>query len=754
MSERDSNQINEASEQPEHRWTLSRRGFLIGMATTGAALALGIPLGLPPLRRQMAGLTEGDAFGFGSGTLDPLVWIEISPDDSVRLFVPKAEMGQGIHTALAQIAAEELEVPWEELEVVHASTGQADGNFRGTSGSMSVATMYEPLRRAAATLREMLRAQAASVLGQPANMLVARDGAFELAADPASRVSYGALVAAGVDWQVPEEEVPLKSASEFKVIGQPIPRVDLPAKVTGEAIYGYDARAEGMLYGAVARPPTLGARMRSARPGKAASMPGVVQVVIEDGFAGVVAESRLQASAARYALELEWDEEHLWQQAELEEIVTAGGRGGVNIQREGNAPSRLEQGAPITAEYRTGFAAHATMEPQAALADMNAGGGRVWTSTQFEMNVRRDVAKALGLEPEQIEVIPTYLGGGFGRKIPLSPVPAADIEAARLSRAVGAPVHVGWDRVEEMRNGFLRPLTHHNLAATLDSKGRIEAIAHQQASGDALFGGFPEVAGRIIGFDFGSTRGARIPYAISNLDVTVWRRPLPIPTGSWRGLGLLPNIFAVESFIDELAYAAGADALQFRLDHLPGDALGQRMRAALEAAADRAGWGSPLPEGRAQGIACATDGGTVVAEVAEVSVDEGKGQIRVHQVVAAVDCGRTINPDGAVAQTEGAIVMGVSAALIEEITIEDGRVVAGNFDRYPLLRMQDAPEVETILLEAPDGKPRGLGEPPIGPIAPAIGNAFFALTGVRLRQLPMTPERVKMAMGLQSSARG
>jgi isoquinoline 1-oxidoreductase beta subunit len=745
VSERDNSR--RVSEQPEHTWTISRRGFLIGMAATGAALALGIPLGLPGLRRQMAGLTEGDAFGFGSGTLDPLVWIEISTDDRIRLFVPKAEMGQGIHTALAQIAAEELEIPWERLQVVHASTSQADDNFRGTSGSMSVATMYEPLRHAAATLREMLRTQAVSVLNQPADKLVARDGAFELADDPGTRVSYGNLVAGGVEWQVPQEQVPLKPASEFKLIGQPIPRVDLPPKVTGEAIYGYDTRTEGMRYGAVARPPTLGAKLRSAQPGKAASMPGVVKVVIEDDFAGVVAESRLQASAARYALEVEWEEEHPWQQAELEEIVTAGGRGGVNIQREGNALSVLERSAPITAEYRTGFAAHATMEPQAALADVGAEGGRVWTSTQFEMNVRRDVAKALGLEPEQIEVIPTYLGGGFGRKIPLGPVPAADVEAARLSRAVGAPVHVGWDRVEEMRSGFFRPLTHHKLAATLDSESRIEAITHQQASGDALFGGFPEVAGRIIGFDFGATRGARIPYAIPHLDVTVWRRPLPIPTGSWRGLGLLPNIFAIESFIDEMAHAAGADPLQFRLDHLPAGILGQRMRAALEAAADRAGWGASLPEGHTQGLACSTDGGTVVAEVAEISLDKDKGQIRVHRVVAAVDCGRTINPDGAIAQTESSIVMGISAALIEEITIEDGRVVAGNFDRYPLLRMLDAPEVETILLEAPDGKPRGLGEPPIGPIAPAIANAFFALTGVRLRQLPMTPERVKRALG-------
>jgi len=708
---------------------------------------LGIPLGLPALRRSVAGLTEGDAFGFASGSLDPLIWIKVFPDGRILLYVPKAEMGQGIHTALAQIAAEELEVAWDQLDVLHASTSQADGNFRGTSGSMSVTTLYDPLRQAAATLREMLRTEAAQMLNQPAQDLVARDGAFELVSDPQVRVTYGELAARDVAWQVPEQDVSLKPPSEHRFIGQSIPRVDLPAKVTGEATFGYDARVEGMLYGAAVHRPTIEAKMLSARPGEAAGMPGVVKVVIEDDFAGVVAESRQQAYSARGALDVDWDEGHLWQQEELEELVTIGGSGAVNIQREGDALSVLGQGAPITAEYRTGMAAHAAMEPQAALADIGPDGGQVWTTTQFEMSSRSEVAKAVGLEPEQVEVIPTYLGGAFGRKIELPPVPSAAVEAARLSKAVGAPVHVGWTRFEETRDGFFRPLTHHRFSAKLDGQGLIEALLHEQASGDALFGAFPEPVGRIMGFDFGSARGAQIPYAIPNREVTVWRRPMPVPTGAWRGLGLMPNVFAVESFIDELAHAAGADPLQFRLKQLPDDMLGQRMRAALEAAAEQAGWGGALPDGHAHGIACSGDGGTVVAEVVELSLDADKGQIRIHKVVAAVDPGRTINPDGARAQVESSITMGISAALLEEITVEDGRVKAGNFDSYPLLRMAGAPDVETVLLEAPDGKPRGLGEPPLGPLAPAIGNAFFALTGVRLRRLPMTRDRVKEALG-------
>jgi isoquinoline 1-oxidoreductase beta subunit len=584
------------------------------------------------------------------------------------------------------------------------------------------------------------------VLNQPAEALVARDGGFELAGDPGKRVSYGDLVASATEWKLPENEVPLKPPNEYRFIGKSLPRVDLPGKVTGEAIFSYDARAEGLLYGAAAHRPTIEAKMLSARPGEAESKQGVVKVVIEDGFAGVVAKSRLQAWAARNALEVEWDEGYLWQQEELEELVTTGGRGGVNIQREGDAPSLLKRGMPISAEYRSGMAAHAPMEPEAALAVIGPDGGKVWTATQFETSAQREVAEALDLEPEQIEVIPTYLGGGFGRKIELEGIPSPAVEAARLSRAVGAPVHVGWDRFEEMRNGFVRPLTHHQMSAVLDDQGQIEAMMHEQASGDALFGGFPAPVGKVLGFDFGSTRGAQILYSIANLDTTVWRRQMPIPTGSWRGLGLMANVFAIESFFDELAHAAGADPLQFRLAHLPDDALGQRMGAVLQAVAEQAGWGKSQPEGWAQGLACSNDGGTVVAEVAEISLDQDSGRIRVRRVVAAVDCGQTINPDGATAQIEGSIVMGTSAALLEEITVKDGRVQVGNFDGYPLIRMAEAPDVETILLAAPDGKPRGLGEPPIGPIAPAIGNAFFALTGVRLRHLPMTADRVKMAL--------
>jgi isoquinoline 1-oxidoreductase beta subunit len=303
---------------------------------------------------------------------------------------------------------------------------------------------------------------------------------------------------------------------------------------------------------------------------------------------------------------------------------------------------------------------------------------------------------------------------------------------------------MSWDREEEFGN-YVRPMTHHQLSAKV-SGGRIEALNWHQASGDSVIGFLPAPAARIVGFDPGATRGAWIYYLIPNREVTVWRCPMPLPTGQWRGLGYMPNSFAIETFIDELAHVAGRDPLQFRLDHLPNDEDGRRMAAVLNAAAERAGWGELLPAGHGRGLACCWYHGTVVAEVAEISLDAATGQIRLHRVVAAMDCGRAVNPDQVCAQVEGSIVMGAGSALIEELTVVDGRVETRNFTNYLLFTMMEAPEIETIILETPHRGPSGVGEPAIGPIAPAIGNALFALSGVRLRRLPMTQERVLRAL--------
>lgn len=503
-----------------------------------------------------------------------------------------------------------------------------------------------------------------------------------------------------------------------------------------------------MLYGAALRPPSLEAKLVDLEPGNAASMPGVVKVVIEAGFAGVVAKSREQAVAARDALDAKWDAGHPWQQEELEALVTVGGPRGACIQRKGSARSVLERGASLTAEYRTALVAHASLETLSALAEIGPRGGKVWTSTQAETFTAGLVSKALGFKKSQIEVVPTLLGGGFGRKAINNNVSSAAVEAAILSRSAGAPVHVAWDRSEEMRHGFVRPMTHHRISARLRD-GLIEAIRWQEASGDSLLGTMPaqELMARLVGFDLGAVNGAWIRYSIPNLETTAWRRRLPLPAGPWRGLGLAANTFALEAFIDEAAEAAGKDPVQFRLDHLADDRESRRLGAVVEAAAEGAGWGGgTLPEGHARGIACCVYHGTHVAEVAEVSLDEPSGSIRVHDVVAAIDCGRAINPDQVRSQVEGCVVMGTSVALLEEITVRDGRVTAGDFGEYPILRLDQAPRVKTVVVEPPGGKPSGCGEPPIGPIAPAIANAFFALTRRRLRELPLSPARVLAAV--------
>jgi len=726
---------------PKRRWRLTRRGFLIGTGVGAVGLALGVTVGVPYGRLQIAGLLADIDGPPASFVTDPFAWFEILPDSRVRLFLTKVEMGQGIHTALAQIALEELGIATADLEIVQAGTHQGPADAGGTGGSNSVSSVYQPLRQAAATLHHMLRAEAAHLLEQPAETLQIDGRAFAVAGSPDQRIDFGTIVANTKRWEVPEE-ITLKGADKFTVIGQPMQRVDIPAKVTGEAIYGYDVKLPGMLYGAVARPPTISARLEVAHPGGAAQMAGVQHVVLEEGFAGVVATSRAVAQAAVQQLELIWHEGKRWQQAELEEIVTVGGGGGITIQREGNAPELLRQNTTLSADYRSPFAVQSPLEPQAALADVQVTPEgtqvRVWASIQGQAGARSAIAALLGIEETQVEVIPTYLGGGFGRKIGYE----VALEAVRLSRAAGVPVHVGWTRSEEMQHGYFRPPTHHRLSGALDGNGRIVAWEHQQASGDVAFPFLPGWLPGIMGADFGSYRGAQVRYAIPNRHTIAWRRALPVRTGWWRGLGLLANTFAVESFIDELAHAAGADPLQFRLDHLPDDAWGRRMRAVLVAAADKAGWGTPLPQGRAHGIACCTDVGTVVAQVAEISLDAATLRLRVHKVTAAMDCGLVINPDGARAQVEGNVMWGVGSTLIEELRIQDGQVAMSNFDAYPLLTLRDAPDVETILLEAGDGKPRGVGEPPIGPVAAAIGNALFALTGKRVRQLPITPERI------------
>ncbi|MFV9507805.1 MAG: molybdopterin cofactor-binding domain-containing protein [Oscillochloridaceae bacterium umkhey_bin13] len=718
------------SKSEQARWRMTRRGFLIGSGIVVGGLALGTGLGLPALRLAVADALEGAAPPT-SYSSEPALWFALGPDGRVRLAVPKVEMGQGIHTALAQIAAEELEVAWDQIEVVQSGSQGPVTDPGGTSASNSVASLFTPLREVAATLRELLRAEAAARLEVDGSALTAAAGVFFVTANPEQRRSYGELAAGAAMRPVPSDPPALKPSSAWNLIGSSPPRTDLPAKIRGEATYGYDVRLPGMLYGAVARPPTLGATLRQANPGQAASQPGVVTVVAERGFAGIVAESRTAAVAGVRAMELTWNERPPLQQSQIEALVQARPGQGVVVQRVGDVGAALRNADVISAEYRTPMAAHAHLEPQAALVDVQPDRVIAYVSTQSPVATAQAIAQALGRNERTVEVIPTFLGGGFGRRI----VSEVAVEAARLSAAAGRPVHVGWTRTEEFRHGYVRPPTHHVLRGALGPGGRIIALEHSQASGDVIFPLIPAPLRALFGADFGAWRGARFSYAVPNLGVYAERVPLPLETGAWRGLGLLANVFAVESFVDELAYAAGADPLAFRAANAGDDVGGQRLRAVLAAVAERAGWGQNPPPGRARGVACSFDVGTAVAHIAEVSLWPAGG-IRVHKVWAAVDPGLPVNPDGIIAQTEGNITMGLSSVLFERLTVRDGQIAAANFGEYPLLAMRDAPEIDVTIIKSSE-TPHGVGEPPMGPIGAAVANAVFALTGQRLRDLPL-----------------
>lgn len=710
------------------RFRITRRGFLIGAGVTGLGVAVGVRFGVPAARLAIADfLEEGSPPGGVSGPPD--AWIEIEPDGPVRLYVTKAEMGQGIHTAMARIAAEELELDPSALEVVSAPTSRALSDAFGTGGSTSVSSVFTPLREAAAIVREALVTAAAASWNVPSSDVFAMDGRVVRRDDPSVSRSYGQVVATAGTLDVDRDPPPLKDRREYKVVGRNGPRVDLPRKLDGQGGYGIDARMPGMRYGAVARPPVLGAVLASARPGTAMQVPGVTHVVIEDGFAGVVANRRSAAHAGVAALDLTWNPPDVpVTQREIDDATTVRGRG-TTVQRDGNVSRRLAAGVTVTSSFRTAMAAHAHLEPQSAVVEVTPSGVRALVATQNVAAVRGGLADLLDRKEDEIDVTATWLGGGFGRRLNV----AVASEAARLARAAGVPVHVVWTREEEFRHGYLRPPTHSVLEARLVD-GVVDAWRHRQASGDVAFPFFPAAAATVLGADFGAWRGARSPYGRKgSREVVAERVKLRVPTGWWRGLGLMPNVFATESFMDELAAAAGADPVAFRLAHLGDDDIGRRLAQVLRTAADHVGWPVAAPDGVGYGVAISEDVGTCVAQIAEVQRTPNGPKIT--KIVAAVDPGLIVHPDGVVAQTEGSIVWGISSVLHEAVIIEDGRVRPANFDRYPIARASDVPDIEVVLVEGDDA-PHGVGEPPMGPVAAAVANAWVAAGGERPRTLP------------------
>lgn len=711
-------------------WKVTRRNFLIKTGS-GLGLALGLGwVGKKAIRGFFVEQADKGALVQFSTDTEPQYWFEIQEDNSVLFHSPKIEMGQGVFSALAQIVAEELEVSISQIKVVHSSTAHGPIDPNTTGGSDSISSTFSQLSMLAALMREMLRERAVVLLGVALPKLIAQNG---YVLGQGKKISYAQIVAKTNEWVLPNEEPALKIPEKYKLIGKAIPRVDLESKVRAEPIFGIDATFPDLVYATVARPPFFGATRGAVNAQEALKIAGVIKVVEQPDFVAVVAKTRYVAILAKQKLQITWtNADALIQQKDVNDIVQIEKGELTVVQENGDISELTDSKDTITLEFYTPLGAHAQMEPNGVTAHYKDGKVTVKMSTQSVKNTRNEIAEATGLLAEDIDIQPTFMGGGFGRRLY---TPHA-YEAVVLSQEIGLPVHVLFEREQEFQNGYLRPPTQHRLSAKLH-QNRIEAIEHQIASGDVAFGSslVPSFAPTLLGADFGAWRGGLFHYeAIPNSSVKYWRCQLPFFTSWWRGLGLMANSFAIESFIDELAKKANQNPIDFRIAHIKQDERGQRLVGVLKEVQKMSGFGQKtLPVGHAMGVACATDVNTPVAQVAEVKIENGA--IKVLKVYCAIDPGLVINPDGVKAQCEGAITMGLSASMFEELTIEDGKVTPNQYLQYQMALIRDTPDIEVSILST-GATPRGVGEPPMGPIAPAIANAVAALTGTRMTKIP------------------
>jgi len=556
------------------------------------------------------------------------------------------------------------------------------------------------------------------------------------------KLSYGklAMKAAKIE---PSKDVPLKDPKDFKVIGQSMKRLDTPEKVNGKGMFGIDAKVPGMLIAVVARSPVFGGKVKRYNADKAKAVPGVRDVIQIDSGVAVIADHFWQARQARDLLDIQWEEGEMAKlstQDMRKEYAELARKPGTVAKKKGSAEEAMNKAAKrLEAEYEVPYLAHATMEPLNCLVDLRKESCEIWTGTQFQTADRNAAAKILGLKPEQVKLHTMLLGGGFGRRAN----PASDFvsEAAHVAKAVRKPVKVIWTREDDMRGGYYRPMWYDRISAGLDADGKPIAWRHTIVGQSIISGTFFEQAMIKNGIDATSVEGAQdIPYNIPNTFVDLHSPKTGVPVLWWRSVGHSHTAFVVESFMDELAHAAGKDPYEFRRDLLTEH---PRHKGVLELAAQKAGWGTPLAEGRARGIAVHESFGSFVAQVAEVSV-KPSGEVSVHRVVCAIDCGRFVNPDIVEAQMESGIVFGLTAALYGAITFKNGRVEQSNFHDYPLLRMKEMPRVEVYIMPSKEN-PQGVGEPGVPPIAPAVANAIFAVTGKRIRRLPIRADDLKKA---------
>jgi len=692
---------------------LNRRGFLKAGVATAGGLFIGFHL------------PESDKLEAATTSTKLNAFIHIGSDDIVTFSIHKSEMGQGPVTSLSQLLAEELDCDWKQIRTEFAPVDPAYGPLQGTFGSMSIRTSWDPLRKAGASARDMLLDAAAQKWGVAKSQLRTEKGQVINTATNA-RLSFGSLADAAGKLPAPAK-VALKDPKDFRLIGTSPRRLDTPSKVNGTAAFGLDARRPGMVYAVVARCPVFGGKVASFDDTKTKAVPGVQQVVrISRGIA-IIADNTWSAMEGRRALQLQYDEgknANLSSASIRELFVNLAEKPGAVARNDGDANAALANGAKkLEAVYEVPYLSHAPMEPMNCTADVRPDSAEVWVSTQIQTAAMGTTAKITGLHPDKIQIHTMYLGGGFGRR-------GGDdfvSEAVEISKAIGKPVKLTWSREDDMQHDLYRPASCAKFAGALDKDGW--PVAWNTRVVCPSFGGLRN------GVDRTSVEGiVDLEYSIPNFHVDYHPPDVDIPTTYWRSVGFSQNTFFSESFLDELAAAAGKDPFEFRRHLL---AKSPRLLGVLELAAEKAAWGKPLPAGHGRGIAVVNNIGSYNAQVAEVSIEQGK--LRVHRVVCAVDCGHAINPAGIEQQIQSGIVYGLSAALKGAITIDRGRVVQGNFNHYDVMRIDEMPVVEVHIVPS-QAAPGGIGEASTPSIVPAVANAIFAITGKRLRKLPIRSE--------------
>ena len=704
--------------------SLTRRRFL----KTSGAVASGLLLGfyVPP-KGPRGYLQAAEPFA-------PNAFIRITPDDAIKLIINKSEMGQGVYTSLPMLIAEELDANWEKVQVeaAPATPEYTDPNYgmQVTGGSSSVRSSWQPFRQAGASAKALLVEAAAKKWGVDKSSLRTEDG-HVIYGD--KRASYGALATAAAALPVPEN-VALKDPKDFKLIGTNVKRIEGESKVTGQAQFSMDVKLPDMLTAVVAHPPVCGGKVKSFNADKATAVPGVVKVKQIGSGVAVLAKDFWTARTARDEIEIEWDEGEnaaLSTEALRKEYLELAERPGNVAEDEGDAEATLSSAAKtVEGVYEVPFLAHAPMEPLNATAHVQADRCDIWAGTQAQSIDQMVAAGITGLSPAQVHIHTTLLGGGFGRRANFTSDFVSD--AVQVAHGEGVPVKTIWTREDDIQCGYYRPMFVHKVKAGVDADG-MPIAWHQRLVGESIAEGtMMEQAVMQNGVDMMSVEGAaHMPYAIPNRHVEVHNAKKRLSVLWWRSVGHTHTGFVNESFLDEVAHAGGKDPFELRRELLKDQ---PRHRHVLELAAEKAGWGTPLPEGRARGIAMRKSFESFVAEVADVSVDGGR--VRVHKVVCAVDCGIAINPWNVEAQMESAIIFGLTAALHGELTLENGPVQQSNFHDYPVLRMDETPEIEVHIVKSSE-PPTGAGEPGVPPIAPAVANALFALTGKRIRKLPI-----------------